>query len=77
MPRYGNTTLTKINYKINQYDLMCGLQLEFSNGYSSPMFETAESYKSKREVKTININPARTIGQVTMSLYHGTVPIGF
>ena len=56
---------------------MCGLQLEFSNGYSSPMFETAESYKSKREVKTININPARTIGQITMSLYHGTVPIGF
>ena len=56
---------------------MCGLQLEFSNGYSTPMFETTESKKSKRSVHTIQIDPNRTIGQITMSLYHGTVPIGF
>ena len=56
---------------------MCGLQLEFTNGYTSPMFETAESQRENSEVKAIHINPARTIGQITMSLYHGTVPIGF
>ena len=74
-PSFNNTPikLCRINYKNfdDQY-AMCGIQLEFTNGYKTPfpLTDICKDYP-RWEVKSIDIDPTKTIKHVLVKISFG------
>ena len=73
IPRYVTPKLKAIHYKIPRASLM-GIQLEFTCGVKTPMFETGDA-KNAENVLTLEVDPERPIGQIQMARPGGTFGI--
>ena len=71
-PSYKKIKLSALKYKhINNADELCGLQLVFTNGMSSDLYETSEAKERESDLKTIQIDTSKEIRQVSMKIWNG------
>ena len=58
--------LASVSYKIDARGVLCAIQLAFSNGDTSPMFEAEQVSPVELPIHTVQINPAAEITKVSM-----------
>ena len=60
--------LSSFSYKSWKSNLI-GLQLNFLNGYATPMFETDPGDDLQLSTVTVNVNPERDIRFISMKIF--------
>ena len=74
MPLDQEIKLQTIKYK--QFDnqkFLSGMQLEFSNGIKTPMFQAGMEAEMGWDPKTIKIDTTRKIAQISMNVHVGAI----
>ena len=65
MPKTKDVLLKEIIYKTEKiYGFLSGIQLKFTNGFSTPMFETQLAKDDNHEMKKVPVDPTREIRRV-------------
>ena len=71
LPSYLGLKLAAISIKQFYNDgPLAGIQMFYSDGSSSPMFETSVSRENNWKIRTIDIAPHRKITSVSVNVYH-------
>ena len=64
-----NNKLKSIRFKHkNDGGALSAIQLAFTNGEESPLFETKMAYEEMLELKTIRVDPKRVISQISIKV---------
>lgn len=62
--------------KIKQFEnnkFLSAIQLEFTNGMSTPLFQSGIEEELGRQPKSLNIDPTRRIAQVSMNVHVSSI----
>ena len=65
--------LSKILYKEYYFGELSGIQLEFTNGHTTPMFQTEKAKRKDPliQLKTVNVDTSKTIAAIAMKVAEG------